>query len=261
MTEEELFLVDGMRWSFSRLNSFKQCPYAWYEQYMNCNKGIGNFFSSYGSFMHKILEMYEKEELSLFELPMYYEEHFYEEVPEDAPPNQYVDIKQSYYDKGFEYLNDISLILDDYEVLGVEKEIHFKISDCDCIGYIDLLLKNRKTGEIIVLDHKSASLKFKKSGEISKTDADHFEEFKNQLYLYSMAVIEEYGKVDYLEWNMFRDQRHVKIQWKQEEYEKAIKWAEETLKKIREEEAWFPNPDFYYCHYICNQRQCCPYKP
>ena len=50
------------------------------------------------------------------------------------------------------------------------------------------------------------------------------------------------------------------IPFKQEEYEEAIKWAEDTLKEIREEELWFPNPDFYYCHYICNQRMCCPYK-
>lgn len=261
MTEEELFLVDGMKWSFSRLNSFHSCKYAWYEQYMNCNKGISNFFASYGSFMHKILEMYEKEELTLFELPMYYEDHFHEEVTEDAPPNKYVDIKQSYYDKGLDYLNDISLILDDYEILGVEKEVHFKISECDCIGFIDLLLKDRKTGDIIILDHKSASLKFKKNGEISKQDADHFQEFKRQLYLYSDAVIREYGKADYLEWNMFRDQKHVKIPWKKEEYEEAIKWAEDTLIEIREEELWLPNDEsFYYCNYICNQRMCCPYK-
>ena len=158
-------------------------------------------------------------------------------------------------------MNNIDLILDDYEILGVEKEVHFKILDCDCIGYIDLLLRDKKTDEIIILDHKSASLKFKKNGEISKGDAAHFQEFKYQLYLYSDAVIREYGKVDYLEWNMFRDQKHIKIPFKQEEYKVAIKWAEDTLKEIREEESWFPNPDFYYCNYLCNQRYCCPYKP
>jgi predicted transcriptional regulator len=41
------------------------------------------------------------------------------------------------------------------------------------IGFIDLLLKD-KDGNIIVLDHKSASLKFKKNGEVSKSDAQHF---------------------------------------------------------------------------------------
>ena len=35
---------------------------------MNCNRGIGNFFASYGSFMHKILEMYEKEFGDIYEL-------------------------------------------------------------------------------------------------------------------------------------------------------------------------------------------------
>ena len=92
-------------------------------------------------------------------LNQYYEKHFNDKIPHDFPPNKYVDIRQSYYDKGIEYLNNIDLDLDRYEILGVEKEIHFKIEDKDFVGYIDLLVKDKETGEIIIIDHKSASIK------------------------------------------------------------------------------------------------------
>lgn len=251
-----------MQWSFSRLNSFYQCPHEWKLHYIDSNKSENGFFGQYGSFIHKILEMYAKEELSIFEISQFYEEHFCEEVSYDAPPNKYVDIKQSYYEKGLEYLDNIDLILDNYEVLGVEIKVKFKIGGYEVIGYIDLLLRDKESGEIIILDHKSASLKFKKNGEISKTDEHHFLEFKRQLYLYSMAVIEEYGEVSFLEWNMFKDRKHIKIPWNREEYDEAIKWAYDTVKLIEQEKDWRANPDFYYCHYLCGQRNnACEYKP
>lgn len=262
ITSEDRFIIDCMVWSFSRLNSFYTCPYEWYLHYIQCSKGLNNFFGQYGSFMHKILEMYAKDEITLFELSMYYEEHFWEEVTYDAPPNKYVDIKQSYYEKGLEYLDNIDLILEDYDILGVEKEVKFFVGEYEMLGYIDLLLKEKKTGNIIILDHKSASLKMKKNGEISKSDMQHFLEFKRQLYLYSAAIIEEYGHVDCLEWNMFKDRKHIKIEWKKDEYDEALKWAHDTVKLIENEHTWFPNPDYYYCNYLCGQRQnACEYKP
>lgn len=250
-----------MVWSFSRLNAFYTCPYEWYLHYIECNPGINNFFGEFGSFMHKILEMYEKEELSIFEISQYYEENFATEVPSDAPPNRYVDIKQSYFEKGLDYLDNIDLVLDDYNVLGVEKQIKFKIADYEMIGFIDLLLQNKADDKITILDHKSASLKFKKNGQISKSDLSHFLEFKRQLYLYSIPIIEEYGHVDYLEWNMFKDKRHIQIPWNQSEYDEAINWACDTVKLIEQEKLWLPNPDYYYCNYLCGQREnACEYK-
>lgn len=262
MTEEELFVMDTMTWSFSRLNSYYNCAYEWYLHYLECSKSENGFFGEYGSLIHKILEKYIKGELSLFDLNQYYEENFNESVPHDAPPNKYVDIRQSYYDKGIEYLNNIDLDLDRYEILGIEKEIHFKIEDKDFVGYIDLLVKDKETGEIIIIDHKSASIKILKNGSISKSDQKHFLEFKRQLYLYSIPIVKEYGSVSKLKWNMFKDQKWIEIPWKQEEYDEAIQWAKDTLKLIENESLWLPNQDYYYCNYLCGQRNnACEFKP
>lgn len=251
-----------MTWSFSRLNSFYNCPYEWKLRYIDCNKSENGFFGEYGSLIHKILEKYEKGELSLFELNDYYEEHFSESVPHDAPPNKYVDIKQSYYEKGLDYFNNIDLDLDKYEVLGVEKEVRFQIAGKDFVGYIDLLLKEKETGKIIILDHKSASIKILKNGKVSKSDQEHVREFIRQLCLYAIPIIEEYGHVDELWWNLFKDKNWLKMPFHKEDYDEAIQWAEDTLKLIETEKEWLPNnSSSYYCNYLCGQRNnACEYK-
>lgn len=258
--EDYSFLVDTMVWSFSRLNSFYNCKREWKLHYIDCNKSEGSAMAQFGSFVHKILEKYVKGELDFFELSDYYEQHFDEEVYLDFPPNKYVDLRESYYNKGAAYLENADLMLDQFDVLGVEKEVHFQIDDVELIGYIDLLLRDKITGEIIILDHKSATIKILKSGKISKTDQGHFESFKRQLYLYSMAVKEEYGDVAWLEWNMFKDQQRIKIPWDEKEYDDAIKWAQDTVNAIREETEWEPKVDEFYCRYLCGMRSICEFS-
>lgn len=260
--DELEFLIDTMQWSFSRLNSYYNCPYEWKLHYLECNKSENGFFGEFGSLIHTILEKYVKGEISLFELNQYYEAHFCVDVPHDAPPNKYVDIRQSYFDKGQEYINNIDLDLRKYEVLGVELKVNYEINGKDFVGYIDLLLRDKNTEDIVIVDHKSVSIKVLKNGNISKSDQQYFLEFKRQLYLYSIPIINEYGSVSKLKWNMFKDQKWIEIPWKKEEFDEAVQWAKDTLKLIENEKEWPPNPEYYYCHYLCGQRNCaCEYKP
>ncbi|MCM1168281.1 MAG: PD-(D/E)XK nuclease family protein, partial [Ruminococcus sp.] len=213
-------------------------------------------------FMHKILEKYAKNELSIFEMPMYYEEHYAENITYPAPPNNYVDIGQSYYDKGLDFLENIDLDLENYEILGVEKEVHFTIGKYKMVGFIDLLLREKEAGKIIILDHKSASIKFLKNGEISKSCKEHFRSFVRQLCLYAKPTIEEYGRVDELWWNLFKERKWIKIQFTESDYNEAIKWVEDTIKAIENDVLWCPNPDDYFCRNLCDMRnKACEYKP
>lgn len=258
---EDRFIIDTMTWSFSRLNSWHTCQYGFWLKYVECNQGINNFFGQYGSYIHKILEMYAKGELSIFEISQYYEDHWSENVTYDAPPNKFVDLGQSYYEKGLEYLDNIDLILDDYDLLGVEKEVKFELGGYEFVGYIDLLLREKSSGKIIVLDHKSHSLKLKKNGEVSKSDEKTIQDFKRQLYLYSIQVKKEYGHVDYLEWNLFKDRNHYRIPFKQEELDEAINWVLETIEDIKNTTVYTPSPDMFFCNFLCDQREnACEYK-
>ena len=273
MTEhdEDAFVIGTMTYSFSRLNSFYTCPYEWHRVYIECLDKEDSAQAQFGTLMHTILEKYAKGELEVFELSMYYEEHFDEFITYDFPANKYVDLREKYYNAGLEYLDNISLDLDSYEVLGVEREVHFQINGHDCVGFIDLLLRDKSTGEIIILDHKSASIGILKSGAIAKKDRSHFESFKRQLYLYAKPIIEEYGHVDKLKWNLFKERNYIEIPFVQQEYEDAIKWASDTIDRIEAETEWGINKELsaamidgkyppFYCSQLCSQRWSCPIK-
>jgi hypothetical protein len=269
---EDAFIVGTMRWSFSRLNSFDTCQYEWHRVYIDATtEKDDSAMAQFGSLIHSILEKYAKGELDIFELSQYYEEHFNEVVTYDFPPNKYVDLRQKYYEQGLDYLDNINLDLDRYNILGVEREVNFDINGYDCIGFIDLLLQDKDTGEIIIEDHKSASIKILKSGAVSKKDREHFESFKKQLYLYAKPIIEEYGHVDKLKWNLFKEQRFIEIPFDQKEYEASIIWAADTINRIENETEWGINKELikareenkyppFYCMNLCSIRYHCPYK-
>lgn len=268
---EDSFIIGTMIYSFSRLNSFYTCPYEWRQVYINCEDKDGSAMAQFGSLMHSILEKYAKGELEIFELSQYYMEHFADEVTYDFPPNKYVNLRQKYYDAGLDYLDNIDLDLSGYDVLGIEKKVEFIIGKYDCIGFIDLLLRDKESGEIIILDHKSASIGVLKSGKIAKKDREHFEQFKKQLYLYAKPVIQEYGKVDKLKWNMFRSQSYIEIPFDQKEYEASLNWAENTIRLIENETEWGLSKEFlkaqeedkyppFYCMNLCSQRFHCAEK-
>lgn len=260
--DERRFIIDLMTWSFSRLNSFDGCKYEWLLKYIeepgnNANSCYGQF----GSLCHGLLENYANGEIHLFDLPNEYERRFLSLITEDFPKRGEKDFRQEYFDKGYDYFCNFEGFGEDMEVLGVEKKVDFVLDGYKFIGYIDLLLRNQKTNEIIILDHKSSSLKFKKNGELSKSSLPKFDEFKKQLYLYSIPVVEEYGHVDKLQWNLFKDQNSITVPWKKNEFEETKSWALDMIHQIENETEWDARPDYMYCYYLCSKRRDgCPYK-
>lgn len=255
------FLIDNMTWSFSRLNSFCICKYEWYLQYIEEAVGTNNFYAEFGKYCHKILEKYAKGELGLFDLVEYFTEHYDEEVKE-AVYHKTVDIRESYKEKGIEYFENIDLELDKYEILGIEKRCDFEIDGQRFTGFIDLLLKDKSNGDIIVLDHKSSEYPYGKRGKVLKSEAKKYLSYKRQLYLYAMQVYKEYGEYPKkLVWNYFKNRKWDVIDFDMAEFEEAKNWAMETLKEIRAEEDFPPTVDFYYCHNLCKYRNSyCEYK-
>jgi len=260
--ENELdFILDNMQWSFSRLNSYYHCPYEWYLTYIEDNRGANSSFTEYGTVCHKVLEEYLKGNLAIWDLEDKFTELWKEIVVDEFPRNKYVDLAETYYEQGLSYFQNINFDFDRYEILGVEKEIHFEILDKPFVGYIDLLLRDKENGNIIISDHKSSTIKKKKNGEISKQSASHFEEFKKQLYMYSKPIIAEYGKVNKLRWNLFKQNDEIVIPWNEDDYKDTIKWAEDTINLIDKTSVWLPdNSETYYCNVLCPHRNICEYR-
>lgn len=251
-------ILDNMEFSFSRLHQFEECPYAFYLKKIEGEElDEGNYYSDIGGYVHEINEMIFKGELSIDDAADYFMEHYEENV--SYPARQSTVEKK--YCQALEYFAEFDLEkLQDYEVLGVEMEVHFKIGKYSMIGYIDLLLRHKETGEILLVDHKSAGRFFGKNGQPLKSQADNLAAYSKQMYLYSKAVYDLYGKYpDKIIWNHFFDKNISVIEFNQEDYEAALNWALETIEKIYQEEEFPAKKSYMLCHVLCGFRNSCLY--
>lgn len=238
-------------YSFSKLNSWWTCPYGYKLRYEDHEEGIGNAFSSYGSFVHSIMERYAKGQAEIWDLPEIYEFGFEAEVPYKFPWNKFVVLHDTYYQQGLDFLKSFQGY-DNYEILGVEEKFNIDIDDWQFVGIIDLLFKD-ENGRLIIRDYKSkASFK----NDIEKS------EYARQLYLYSLYVKEKYGKYpDALQFLMFRKNTLVEIPFNEEDCESAVDWAKTTVRIIRAAFDYPPTCDQFYGENLCNFRETCELKP
>lgn len=254
--------LDNMIWSYSRVSCYHQCPYCFYlkyivdddEQYL----AEGNYYAEVGSFVHSILEKIFKGELKVDDASQYYLEHF--------DDNVFYSTKPSTMEKTYESCADYFATVDfdwlkDYEILGVEKKINIRHENYNFVGFIDLLLRDKKTKEIIIIDHKSAAYPFKKDGKsILKKSEDDFEKYKRQMYLYCEAVHEEYGEFPaWIVWNHFKDQKFAKIEFNQEDFNASMEWFTNEIHRIEEDETYEANLDYFFCNQLCDFRNSCDY--
>lgn len=238
------------RYSFTKLSAWWTCPYGWRLRYIEGLHGIGNAFSSYGSFVHEIMEKYAKGEAEIWDLPSLFEWGFDVNVPEKFPYNKYVELRESYYKQGLEFLKSFQGY-DKYKILGVEKDFDIDIDDWTFNGFIDLVFED-ENGRLIIRDYKSKA-SFKNEQEKK--------EYARQLYLYSLYVKEQYGKYpDELQFLMFRKNDLISIPFDIDALNEAIEWAKDTVRIIRNAFDYPPTCDEFYAQNLCNHREYCAFK-
>jgi hypothetical protein len=248
-----------MVWSFSRIHLYEQCEYAFYLKYIEENEGISNFWAENGKAVHLTLEKIFKNELDLNDAPSFYMEQ-YENICETT--------KQSTMDNTFTACLDFLCEFDfeffnDYEILGVEVECNFQIEKYKFRGFIDLLLKHKETGEIVIFDHKSSPYPFKKNGkDVLKNCQKDFEAYKHQMYLYSKYVIDKYKiNPNKISWLHFKDNKIATIEFNNEDFNETLNWAVNIINKIYEDKKFLANESFMMCNRLCNFREGdCEYK-
>lgn len=255
------FILDGMVWSFTRVNAYATCPKMFKLSYIDCESKLQNAFAEWGTLCHGILEDYFNGKITLLDMTTAYDDRFGEVVKHNFP----FKLRAKYRESGKTFFDSFAGLPDGYEVLGVEQKVDLRFKGRPFVGYIDLLLRDKSDGKIILVDHKSKS-KFNTEAEKSH--------YLMQLYLYSQYVYERYGQYPkLLVFNMFRAGTVVTEEFRKEAFDSAVRWLNDTIDSIyrdvefsdkiclecmrkRTAEDDFKHSDFF-CNELCSVRSHC----
>ncbi len=248
-------LIEDMVWSYSRIKCFEDCPYRFYLKYIGGCKEVPQFYASYGSFMHKLIEEFYKGIITKEEMLTKFLFGFQENVIGRRPQQSTV---EKYIQLGIEYLKGFSPF--PYNMVAVEKKVEFELGGKKFIGFIDYL--GEKDGEYYIVDNKSRELK-PRSGRKKPTVKDQeLDEMLKQLYLYAAAIKQEYGKFPKaLCFNCFKNQVFIEEPFSEKIFSETVEWFLKTIDDIADENEFLPYLDFFGCNYICGVNgECCYYE-
>lgn len=244
-------LFEDWVWSFSRLQSFHQCPWGFAQRYLYGEPQEDNFYAAYGSLMHELHERWYKGTITKDQLIPAFVDGF-TKLPDTA-----ADRKSQYLLSGLEYLGRD--IYTPEHIVGVEHRVRFAIDGYRFQGIIDLLYE--EDGKLVVLDHKSHNL-YPRSGRRKPTAKDkELDQYLRQLYLYAHAVRKlQMGEVGKLVFNCFKTGTLVEEPYSAAGELEAVNWALDTIHQIENTKLFLPEPDWFYCRNLCDTRGVCEYK-
>lgn len=213
--------------------------------------------SEFGSFMHKILEMYGNGSLDIYDLLPYYVENYNDNVISDFTLKMSSDFSKDmgykYYKSGYDFLQNFNGF--DFDIIDTEKEFDLEYNGKFRLnGKIDVVAKSGN--DIIIIDYKSKG-KWKNKSERR--------EYEKQLYIYSWAVKKIYGNYPKrMAFFMFRLNTWSWVDFDIKRLDEVMKWAESTVYEIESELDFVPitkieNKFNFYCNNFCDFRHQCKY--
>lgn len=238
-------------WSFSKLSTFDKCPYAFRLQYLSSPKLElrGNAWSDFGNLCHKLLEEYANGKYPAEALADQYEKRYPDFVIHAYPP-----YPKGYGDKAFDQGLSYFLFFDgfgeQYEIVSAEEKFRFNLGAYPFVGISDLVLRDRNTGALVVVDHKT------KSANSMQRD---LEEYSKQLYFYAEHVKRKYGQYpSHMRFNMLKADS-ITLPFDPDVHAQTMRWAQDKIEQICLEDEWKACPTAYYCRYVCSVYNDCPY--
>jgi hypothetical protein len=248
-------ILQEMKYSHSSINTFDHCQYAFLQLYINAESRANNFFGEYGKFCHRILEKYFKDEIDIWQLPVYYA-RYYKKGIKSSCPTYPKGMAEKYYEQGLFFFENFEFDKSKYEIIGIEKKLQTKYKDIKFVLVPDLILKDKETNEYILYDYKTANL-FKNN----RLDKKKLEDYKNQinLYTYFIWLIKEIQISKIKIWAI-RNNATIDIDYDPIQVLETVEWIENTVAKIKKEEEWKANTsEPYFCYNICSNRFSCPF--
>lgn len=253
------FILDNLVYSYSAINTYENCPYAYKLSYIDRKPQINNAFAQFGNTVHKVLELYFQGKKDIWDLEKAYKDNYSQYVTIDYPPNRFVDLSQSYFDSGMKFFSNFEPPLEDFEVISTESTIYFDLNDdIRVTARPDLVLKDNETGKIILFDYKTAKLKTTK-----KAKQEQINEYMNQMHLYCHALkLGEGIDVDEIRIWFVRDNEIVCKEADKDDIRASLEWFKNAINLIKTDETWKPNDskkNEFFCRNICGVRNSCEY--
>lgn len=226
-------------------------------QYIDRVSQDGNYFSDYGTWAHTLLEQYAKDKIPCFALAEAYQDGYDEAITHKPPPFP-KGMADKYYQAGLSYFENFEGFGDEWEIAmidgepAVECKFEINIGGYPFVGIIDLVLRHKETGKIMVVDHKSKS-KNSMDKEIGT--------YRRQLYVYAAYIKEKFGFFpEILRFNMFKENYFIDEVFNEEAYEETMSWIVDTIESILLETDWKVSGSSYFCRFICSVLNHCPAK-
>lgn len=253
------FILDNLVHSFSSVNTYNTCPYAYKLSYIDKKPRINNAFAQFGNVVHKVLEDYFQGKKEIWDLEKAYIDYYNQYVTIDYPDNKFVDLSSSYFEAGLKFFREFEPPLEDFEVISTESTILFNLSEgIRVTARPDLVLKDNETGKIILFDYKTAKLKSTK-----KDREEQIEDYLHQMHLYCHALkLGEKINVDEIRVWFIRDNEVVIKEVTPEGIQESLDWFKNEINFIKKDENWEPNnteENAFFCQNICGVRNSCQY--
>ena len=203
--------------SYSQFAMWDKCPYTWKANYVDKAETFkGNIYTLFGSAIHETIQVYlvcyyertikEADELPLHDILIYRMKELYKESKEKYGDEFEVDQKEM-----IEFTNDGFAIIDEFlkrkgshfkkkdtELVGIEMNLNYKLpKNMRFVGFMDVVLHDKKTGRMKVIDIKSSTMGWNKYMKADKNKT-------NQLLLYKhfmakqLEISEDKIDVEYL---------------------------------------------------------------
>ena len=248
-------IPDGTHFSFSALETYEQCPMSFKLKYIDGVPDEGNAFSDFGLLCHKLLEEWAKGETPEMLLAAEYEDCYDDAMRHPFPPFPR-GMGEKYYDAGLDYFTNFKWF-DGYDVVSAEQISSFDVTvrgkTYPFVGVIDLVLRNQKTGDLVVIDHKSKSAKQMKKDMAVYT---------RQLYIYARFVKDLYGAFPKrMGFNLFREGGEIVwVDFTKAGYEETMAWIVKSIEAILDEKEWKVSVSSFFCRFVCSVMDSCPAK-
>lgn len=257
MTDENIYkcITEDMTWSYSRLECFEQCPYKFYLQYLSYPElsEEPNFYSSYGTLCHNLIEEYYKGKIKSEELSVEFLNRFSSDIQGKRPKS---DTVEKYISQGYSYFKNFEEF--PMETLAVEERYNFELGGRKFVGIIDYLGKRNRN--LILIDHKSSDIKPRSQRATPNQKDKELDKRLRQLYLYSNIVAERYGELpESICFNCFRTGTFIEEKFNKNKFEETNAWAVEEIERIENNENFLPQCEFFFCNNICGYKKHCCY--